>query len=122
MTNFDLLLLEKLINKVKVNGLLFLIDKVNYKDCNNQICIKNIELFQGFFKNNSFIINLRIKKFLKIITRNLINFSWEFKEFLQENFRGERTNLRIMKTEIDLVYFKKVKNFFQLLYFRLEKI
>ena len=122
LTNFDLLLLEKLINKVKVNGLLFLIDKVNYKDCNNQICIKNIELFQGFFKNNSFIINLRIKKFLKIITRNLINFSWEFKEFLQENFRGERTNLRIMKTEIDLVYFKKVKNFFQLLYFRLEKI
>jgi hypothetical protein len=37
LTNFDLLLLEKLINKVKVNGLFFLIDKVNFKDCNSQI-------------------------------------------------------------------------------------
>jgi len=121
-TNFDLFLLEKLINKVKINGLLFLIDKVDYKDCNGQICTKNIELFQGFYKNNSFIMDARIKKFLKIITRNLINFSWEFKEFLQENFRGGKTNLRIMKCEIDLVYFKKVKDFFQLLYFQLEKI
>ena len=72
-TNFDLFLLEKLINKVKINGLLFLIDKVDYKDCNGQICTKNIELFQGFYKNNSFIMDARIKKFLKIITRNLIN-------------------------------------------------
>lgn len=122
LTNFDVLLLEKLINKVKINGLFFLIDKVNYKDCNSLICTKNIELFKDFFKNNNFILDLRMKKFLKTITRNLINFSWEFKEFLQENFSGEKTNLRIMKSEVDLVYIKKVKNFFQLLYFQLEKI
>ena len=119
LTNFDFLKIEKLTNKIKLDSLSFLIGKINYKDNNSLTCRKFIEFLPNFYKNNSFTINLNTKKLMKLITRNLVNSSWELKIFSQENFMKGEANLRTIYPKINLAYFKKLKNFFQLLYFQL---
>jgi len=122
LTYIDFLTVEKITNKVKIDSLSFLIGKINYKDYTSLICKKFIEFSHNFYENNGFRINLKTKKLLKLITRNLVNSSWELKEFLQENFKEEKTNLRLIYPKINLAYFKKLKIFFQEMYFRLTII
>jgi len=115
LKNTSFLNLEKIIDKLKIKGLIYLIDELSRKSTSFLFATETIFLFETIFKNDDLEKNKRFIRLRKIIMRNLIDKPWRLEKIVSKNNKKNTDYSRSDLYEVNLFHFKKLKillNFF----------
>jgi len=116
LKKIDCLKLKNIIDKLKINGFIYLIDKMSKKNQNFLLSIENIFLFENKFENKNSEKDFNLKWLLKIIMRNLISIPWEIEKIILCYNKKAIGYSRIKFYEINFFHFKKLKIFLHSLF------